>query len=106
MQVRVGDGGNSALSEVVVIEAKDPRVCAEPQFVRAPAPGQVVIDEEPRCATALHPGVVEASEGREGIRAGALQYDRESGECLLKIVWTEQAFVPGEGGIEVVHQVL
>jgi len=38
----------------------------------ATVPGDIVVDEKPRRAPALNPGVVEASDGREGIRAGAL----------------------------------
>ena len=44
--------------------------------------------------------------GVKAIRAGALQYDRESRKCLLKVAGPKQAFVPGERRIEVVHQVL
>src|SRR5271169_7232936 len=72
----------------------------------AAAPGEVVIDEEPGCAPPLHPSVVEPSNGREGIRAAALQHDRESRKGLLKVAWPKQAFIPGERRVEVVHQVL
>src|ERR1039458_4991493 len=74
--------------------------------MRSPAPGEIVVDEEARCAPALHPSVVQPSDGRERIRAAALQYDRESRKRLLKVAWPKQAFVPGERGIEVVHQIL
>src|SRR5271170_2179237 len=72
----------------------------------ASAPGEVVIDEEPGCAPALYPSVVEPSNGREGIRPATLQYDRESRKGLLKVAWPEQAFVPRKRRVEVVHQVL
>ena len=32
--------------------------------------------------------------------------NRESGECLLKIAGREQALIPGECGIEIVHDIL
>src|SRR6202142_3743027 len=72
----------------------------------AAAPGEVVIDEEPGCAPALYPSVVKPSNGREGIRPATLQYDREGGKGLLKVVRPKQAFIPGECRVEVVHQVL
>ena len=106
LQVRVGHGGNRAFPEVVVIQAEDAGIGSEPQFVSAAAPGEVVIDEKPGGAPALNPGVVQPSDGREGVRAAALQHDRESRKCLLKVAWPKQAFIPGERRIEVVHQVL
>ncbi len=105
-QVRVGHGGNCAFSEIVVVQAEDTGIGSEPQFVSAKAPSKVVIDEEPGCASALDPSVVQPSDGRKGIRAGALQCDREGRKCLLKIAWPKQAFIPGERGIEIVHKVL
>ena len=106
LQIGVGDGGDGAFSEVEVVQAEDAGVGSEAEFVRAVAPGEVVVDEEAGGAAALHPGVVEAAEGREGIRAAALEDDGESGESLLEIGGAEEAFVPGEGGIEVVDEVL
>ena len=106
LQVRVGHGGNRAFSEVVVVQAEDTGIGSEPQFVSATAPGEVVVDEKAGCAPALNPGVVQPSDGREGIRAAALQHDRERRKCLLKVAWPKQALVPGERRIEVVHQVL
>ena len=32
--------------------------------------------------------------------------DRESSECLLEVARREQALIPGECGIEVVHDIL
>ena len=54
----------------------------------------------------LNPGVVEPSDGREGIRSTSLQHDRKSRKRLLKVARPKQAFVPGERGIEIIHQVL
>ena len=106
-QRRVGHGGNGTLAEVVIIQAEDADVGAEPQLVRAVAPGEIVVDEEARSAPSLQPGVVEASDGGEGgVGADALQHDGESGQRLLKVAGREEAFVPGERRVEVVHQVL
>ena len=96
-QSRVGDRGHGALAEIVIVQPKDSRVRAEAQFVRAVAPGQIVVDEEARRAPALHPGIVEPAErGERSVRAAALQHDRKRRERLLKIAGAEQAFVPGE----------
>ena len=54
----------------------------------------------------MYPSVVKPSNGREGVRAATLQYDRESRKGLLKVAWPKQAFIPGESRVEVVHQVL
>src|ERR1700730_11082263 len=106
LQVRIGHGGNCACAEIIVVQAENAGVRTEAQFVSPTAPGEVVIDEEPGCAPALHPSVVKPSNGRERIRAGPLQHDRESRKCLLKVAWPKQTFVPGERRIEVIHQVL
>src|SRR5271167_3054409 len=100
-QVCVGDRWDRTLAEIVVIQAEDSGVCSKPQFVCAMAPGQIVIDEEPGCAPAMHPCVVKPSNGREGIRAAALQHDGKSGNCLLKVVGPKQALIPGKRWIEV-----
>jgi hypothetical protein len=42
----------------------------------------------------------------KGIRAAALQHDRECGERLLKIARPEQASIPGKCRIEIIHQIL
>src|ERR1035437_5917886 len=47
-QCRVGHGWDCALSEVIVIQTKDSGVRAEPQFMGAMTPSEVVIDEEAR----------------------------------------------------------
>ena len=87
-QGRVGDRGNRALAEVVVIQAEDAGVGAEAELVRAVAPGEIVIDEEAGGAPALNPGVVESADGGEGrVGAAALQHDRKGGERLLKVGW-------------------
>ena len=71
------------------------------------APGEIVVDKEPGGASSLNPCVVESSDRRErGIRAAALQHDRERGECLLKITRSEQACIPGKCRVEIVHQIL
>src|ERR1700693_5587960 len=106
-QRRVGHGRNCALSEVIIIQAKYPRVRTESQFVSATAPGEVVIDEETRSSPALNPGVVESADlGERRICAAALQHNRKCRERLLDVPRPKQAFVPGECGIEVVHQIL
>ncbi len=103
----IGDGGDVPFAEIVIVEAKDARVGSEAQFVGAVGPGQIVIDEKARGAPALHPGIVQPSEGRERrIRAAALQDDRKGRERLLEIAWTEKAFIPGKSWIEIVHKVL
>ena len=103
----VGHGGDRAFAEVIVIQAENSSVRAEPKLVRAVAPGQVVINEEPRCTPSLDPRVVEPSEGRKRrVGATALQNNRKCGQRLLKIAGAEQAFIPGKAGIEVVHQIL
>ena len=106
LQVRVGHGGNRAFSEVIVVQAEDAGIGSKPQLVSAAAPGKIVVDEKARGAPALNPGIVQPSDGREGICAGALQHDRKRGKRLLKVARPKQAFIPGECGIEVVHQVL
>ncbi len=106
-QRRVGHRRNRAFAEIVVIQAEDSGVRAKPKFVSAMAPGEIVVDEEPRGAPALHPGVVEPSERGEGrIGAAALQHDRKCGERLLEVAGPKQAFVPGKRRIEIIHQVL
>src|ERR1035438_8484610 len=71
------------------------------------APREVVIDEEPGGASALNPSIVETSNRSERcIRSAALQHYWESGESLLKIARPEQAFVPRERRVEVVHHSL
>ncbi len=102
----VGDRGNAAFAEIVIVQAEDSGVGSEAEFVRAVAPGQIVVDEKARSAPALHPGIVEAADGGEGrIGSASLQHDRESRQRLLKIAGREQAFVPGKARIEIVHQV-
>ena len=84
-QRRVGHGGNCALAEVVVVQAKDSSIRAKPEFVGAMAPSEVVIDEDTRGSPALHPGVVESSNrGERRIRATALQHNRKCRERLLQ----------------------
>ena len=86
LQVRVGHGWNRAFPEVVVVQAEDTGIGSEPQFVSAAAPGEVVVDEKAGCAPALNPSVVKPSDGREGVRAAALQYDRERRKRPLKLL--------------------
>ena len=45
-QRRVRDGRNATLAEIVVIQAKYSGVRSKPDFVRAVAPGQIVVDEQ------------------------------------------------------------
>ena len=73
--------------------------------MRSHRPGEVVVDEEACCAPSLHPRVVQPSErGERRVGAAALEDDGKRRQRLLKVGWPEQAFVPGERGIEVVHQ--
>ena len=98
---------DGALAEVVIIQAKDSDVRAEPEFVGAATPSEIVIDEEPRRAPALNPIVIEsANRGERCVRAAAFEDDWKSSQRLLQIAWLEKTFVPREGWIEVVHQVL
>src|ERR1700691_1580592 len=106
LQVRIGHRGNRAFPEVIVIQAQNAGVRAKSEFVSAMAASEVVVDEKPRGAPALDPAVIKSSDGREGVRSAALQYDGESGKLLLKVAGPEEAFVPGECGIEVVHEIL
>ena len=53
------------------------------------------------------PRVVEpANRGERRVRAATLQNDWERGESFLKIARAEQAPVPGECGIEIIHEAL
>src|ERR1700680_142934 len=107
LQCRVRHGRNCALSEIIVIQTKDAGVRAKPQFVSAPAPSEIVIDEEARGSPALYPSVVEPSNRSERrICAATLQHNRECRECLLKVTRPKQTRIPGKRGIEVVHQIL
>src|ERR1700756_510292 len=71
------------------------------------APGEVFVDKEAGDAPPLDPRVIESSNcGERSIRAAAFQYDGESSESLLQVAWPEQALIPRERGIEVVHKIL
>ncbi len=106
-QRRVSHGRNCALTEVIVIQAKDSGVRSKPEFVSAMAPGEVIVDEEARSSPALNPGIVESADGSEWcICTAALQHNRKCRERLLKVTGPKQALVPGKRGIEVVHQIL
>src|SRR5712692_9526368 len=106
-QRRVHHRRNCALFEVIVVQTKDSGVRAKSQFVGATAPGEVVVNEEARSSPAFYPSVVESANRSEGrICTTALQHDRKRRERPLKVPWPKQAFVPGEGGIEIVHQIL
>ncbi len=89
-QGRIVNHWNRALAEVIVIQAQDSGVCSKPQFVRPDAPSEIIVDEEPKSAPALNPGVIESAEGGKGrIRPAALQHDRKRVERLLKITRAE-----------------
>src|SRR5437588_74018 len=104
-QGRISNDWNPTLTEIVVIQPQDSSVGAKPQFVRTDAPRQIVVDEEPGSASALNPSVIQATERGEGcVGSAALQYDRKCIQRLLKISRTEQTFIPGKSGIEIVHQ--
>src|ERR1700676_22131 len=106
-QGRVRHRRNCALPEIIVIETKDSSVRAKPQFVSAPAPSEIVINEEARGSPALYPSVVEPSNRSERrICTTALQHNRKCRECLLKVAWPKQALIPGKCWIEIVNQVL
>src|SRR5580700_5093221 len=75
--------------------------------MRSKAPGKVVIDKKARGASPLYPCVVQSADRRERrIRAAALQNDRECGERSLEIRGPEQALVPRERRIEIIHEIL
>ena len=83
-------GGDRAFAEIIVIQAEYSSVRAEPKLVRAVAPGQVVINEEPRSTPSLDPRVVEPSEGRKRrVGATALQNNRKGGQRFLKVAGTK-----------------
>src|ERR1700692_2281600 len=106
-QRRVHHARNCALSEIIVIQTKDSGVRAKPQFVSAPAPSEIVIDEEARGSPALYPSVVEPSNRSEWrICTAALQHNRECRERFLKVARPKQTRIPGKRRIEIVHQIL
>src|SRR3984957_5698306 len=71
------------------------------------APSQVVVDKEPGGASALDPSVVQSPDRRKRrIRTVALQNNRECGERFLEIRGPEQALIPRERRIEIIHEVL
>ena len=49
-QRRICDQRNRAFAEIIIVQPEDPGVGAEPQFVRADGPRQIVVDEEARRA--------------------------------------------------------
>src|SRR5271170_595303 len=103
----VRDRRYRALSKIVVVQSKNPRIGSEAQFVRSVAPREVVVDEETRGFSSLNPRVVQSSQCREWrIRAAPLQHDGQRGQRLLKIRWAEQTRVPGKCRIEIIHEVL
>src|SRR5208283_200245 len=106
-QRRIGDRWDRTLPEIVIIQPKDSDVRAKSQFVSAVAPGKIVIDKESCGAPALNPSVVESSDGGErGVGTAALKHDGERRERFLEVSWPEQALIPRERRIEVVHQIL
>src|SRR5579862_85919 len=106
-QRRESDRRHRALGEVVVVQPEDSRISSEAKFVRAVAPCQVVVDKEAGRAPSLNPGIIQSSDfGERRICAAALQHDRKRRQGLLQIAWPEQAFVPGKGWIEIIHEML
>ena len=105
-QGRVGDQRHGAFAEIVIVQPEDAGVGSEAELMRADGPRQIVVDEEAGRAASLHPGVVQPAEGRKGrVRAAAFEHDRKRRQRLLKIGRSEQALVPGERRIEIVHQI-
>src|SRR5580658_11039330 len=75
--------------------------------MRSNAPGQVVVYKKPGGAPALNPGVVQSPDRcKRRIRTAALQNNRECGERFLEIRRPEQALVPRERRIEIIHEIL
>ena len=75
--------------------------------MRPNAPGKVVIDKEPGGASPLYPCVVQSADRCERrIRTTALQDNRECSKRFLKIRGPEQALIPRERRIEIIHEVL
>ncbi len=106
-QVGVRHGGDRSLPEVVIIQPQDSGIGSKAEFVRAVAPGQVVVDEKTGSAPSLDPCVVQSTDrGKWRIRAAALQNDWECSERFLKVARTEQAFIPRERRIEIIHEIL
>ena len=97
--------GDHARAEIVIVQAENPAVRAKPELVRSHGPGQVVVDEEAGGAASLNPRIVQPAErGERGVGAAALEDDRKRRQRFLKIGGSEQALVPGERGVEIVHQ--
>ena len=61
-QGRVGHQRDRAFTEIIIVQAEDPAVGSEAEFVRAYGPGEIVVDEEARGAPSLNPRIVEPSE--------------------------------------------
>ena len=81
----VGDQGDFAFAEVIIVQAEDAAVGSEAEFVRAHGPGEIVVDEKARGAAALHPGIVQPAErGERCIRAAAFEHDRKRRQCFLE----------------------
>src|ERR1700680_1958788 len=57
-QSGVSHSWDGSLSEVIVIQPKNPSIGSKTQLVCPSAPGEVVIDKEPRGASSLDPSVV------------------------------------------------
>src|SRR5580698_9553884 len=75
--------------------------------MRSNTPGKVVIDKKARGASPLYPCVVQSADGCERrIRTAALQNNRKCGERCLEIRGSEQALVPRERRIEIIHEIL
>ena len=104
-QIGIGNRRRCPLAEVIVVEPENAGIRAEPKVMRARSPCEVVVDEKARGASALNPCVVLSAERAERCAAaGTLQHDRERRQCLLQVRGTEQAFVPRERRVEVIHQ--
>src|ERR1700683_87304 len=75
--------------------------------MRSNTPGKVVVDKKTGGAPSLYPCVVQSADGCERrIRTAALQNNRKCGERFLEIRGSEQALVPRERRIEIIHQIL
>src|SRR6185312_161860 len=106
-QMGVSNGGNRSLREIVVIQTKETGVGSETKFMRADMPRQVIVDKKTRGTAALYPRIVESAQRGEGcVAAASFKDNGENRQSFREIRRTEQALVPGEGGIEVIHQVL
>ena len=99
--------GTRALSEIEVVQTEDSAVRSKAKFVRSHCPGQVVVDEKARGAAPLDPGIVQTAQVVNGAFAPLPSSTiGNAASVFSKVGGTEEALIPGERRIKVIHQVL